>query len=163
MLKQTGVELDYQQELSFLPGALKGLGVFANYAASKFDDWGFWAGVAAVSEVEANAGVTYRYGKFSTRLNGNWVGRQLQTVGRSYNLATGAWTPASPYAPEYQAARLLCDLNLEYKITPAVTLFVDARNLFNEPTISTYRATPDDPLRILRTGTIYMVGVKGRF
>ena len=158
-LKQRGFEIDYQQQLSFIP-ALKGLGVFANYTASRFDDWGFWAGVAQVS---ANAGLTYDRGKFMSRLNGNWVGRQLQTVGRSYNLATNTWAPAAPFAPEYQAARLLVDLNLEYRLTRAITVFADARNLFNEPTISTYRAVPDDFLRKLRTGTVWMVGLKGRF
>ena len=73
------------------------------------------------------------------------------------------WTVAAPYAAEFQADRLQTDLNLEYRLKPRVTIFASIRNMLNEPSVYTYRDNKDNWMRQLKTGAVYMVGVKGSF
>ncbi len=156
-----GVEIDYSQQLSFLPGALKGLGVFANHTRLKFDDWAFNLGSA---KVITNGGLSYNHGRFSGRVNLNWVGKLLQNPSRNYNPVTGVWTyAANPGVEIYQKDRLVTDLNVEFKLNSRVSLFLDGRNILNEPSVYTYYGHEDNFERILRTGGIWMLGVKGRF
>jgi iron complex outermembrane recepter protein len=159
-LKYNGLELDYSQQLTFLPGSLRGLGVYGNYSLFHYEDRAFF--IDSPTWV-SNLGMTYSLGRFTSRVNGNWVGKRLMNPGRTYNLQTGQWTASAPFAVEYQADRLQFDLNLEYKITNSLTLFLDGRNILNEPSVYTYRGSEDNFIRILRTGGIWMVGVKGRF
>jgi TonB-dependent receptor len=156
----SGLEFDYSEQLSFLPGALKGLGVSANYTVVRYSDWAFFTGSPLQM---ANASLSYSIGKFYARINGNWLGKILNTAGRAYSLTTGLWTPAAPYANEFQASRLQTDLNLEYRLKPRMTLFCSVRNMLNEPSVYTYRDNKDDWERILKTGAVWMVGVKGSF
>ena len=159
-IKYTGIEFDYSQQLSFLPGVLKNIGVSANYTNVKYDDWAFYTGSP---EAMANASLSYSWRGFYARINGNWLGKILNTPGRTYTLATNSWAPAAPFATEYQADRLQCDLNFEYRLKPRVTLYVAIRNVFNEPSVYTYRDNKDDFMRILYTGAVWMCGVKGTF
>jgi len=155
-----GIEFDYSQQLTMLPGAFSGLGVFANLTFLSFDDWAFYTNSP---EQMRNIGLTYRYKGFSARLNSNWVGKQLINPSRTYSSVTGQWTWAAPYALEYEKARMQYDLNIEFRVTDRVTLFLDARNLTNTPSQSTYRHSEDNFIRVLNTGTIWLGGVKGTF
>ena len=159
-IKYTGIELDYAQQLTFLPGLLRNLGVSANYTNVKYDDWAFYTGSP---EQMANASLSYYVGKFNARINGNWLGKILNTPGRTYTIATNSWAPAAPFAAEFQADRLQIDLNLEYRFKPRMTFFVAIRNVLNEPSVFTYRDNKDDFIRILYTGAVWMCGVKGSF
>jgi TonB-dependent receptor len=156
----SGLEFDYSEQLSFLPGAFKGLGVSANYTVVRYSDWAFFTGSPLQM---ANASLSYSIGKFYVRVNGNWLGKILNTPGRSYSLITNAWTPAAPFANEFQAARTQTDLNLEYRLKPRMTIFCSIRNMLNEPSVYTYRDNKEDWMRILKTGAVWMVGVKGSF
>jgi iron complex outermembrane recepter protein len=156
----TGIELDYSQQLTFLPGMLRGLGVFANHTRVKFDDWAFNLGSP---EVMTNGGLSFSHRRFSGRVNLNWVGKLLQNPARSYNSTTNVWTPGAPWIQIYQRDRLVTDLNLEYRLTDRFTLFLDGRNVLNEPSVYTYYGREENFERILHTGGIWMLGVKGRF
>lgn len=154
-----GFEIDYQQQLSFLPGVLSGLGVFANHTRVKFDDWAFNTGSPEHME---NGGVSFTYKRFFGRLNFNHVGKLLQNAQKTYSAATNTWTvPVVP--PIYQKDRLVTDINLEYKVTDSLTLFLDGRNILNEESVYTYFGREENFERILKTGGIWMLGVKGRF
>ncbi len=156
----SGLEIDYAQQLSFLPGSLRGLGVFANYTRLFYDDWGFYLG--SPKEL-ANGGLSFSNRRWSARLNLNWVGKRLSNPARTYSVTTNTWTSASPFVEVWDKDRLAVDLNLEYNLTSRLTLFVDGRNIFNEPSTYSYRGNEDNWERILKTGGIWMAGVKGRF
>ncbi len=155
-----GFELDYQQQLTFLPGALRNTSIFANHTRIHYDDWAFNLGSP---EMITNAGIAYGQGRFSGRLNFNWVGKILQNPARTYSAATNAWTAASPWVQMYQRDRLVTDLNVEFRLSEHFSVFADGRNILNEPSIYTYYQHEDNFERILRTGAIWMFGVKGRF
>lgn len=140
-----GVEIDYSQQLSRLPGWMAGLGIFANLTRLDYDNPAFYFGSP---ETIANGGFSYSGRRLGGRLNANYLGRSL------------IWQAA---ANEYNRDRLQLDLNLEFKINERLTAFADARNLTNAPSQYTYRAVEENFMRILRTGTIWMVGMKGTF
>ena len=154
------MEIDYSQQLSFLPGVWKGFGVFANHTRVRFDDWAFNVGSPKVT---TNAGVSFSHNKLSARVNFNWVGKLLQNPARTYSAATNSWTSAAPFIEIYQKDRLVTDINLEYKLTNSLTLFLDGRNILNELSVSTYYGREANPERLLKTGGIWMLGVKGEF
>jgi iron complex outermembrane receptor protein len=155
-----GIEIDYQQQLSFLPGVLSRLGVFANHTRIKFDDWAFNTGSP---EVITNGGLSFSYKKFFGRLNFNKVGKILTNASKTYNSTTNVWTDVAPFRRSYQRDRLVTDINLEYQLTDKLTLFFDGRNILNEESVYTYFGREENFDRILRTGGIFMLGIKGRY
>src|SRR5690606_15780201 len=66
---RTGIELDYQQQFSFLPGPLAGLSGFANYTKIRYD-----RDVLNRPGQLANAGLSYRWNKISGNVRVNWTG-----------------------------------------------------------------------------------------
>lgn len=155
-----GYEIDYSQQLSFLPGVLKGFGIFANHTRVIFDDWAFNTGSP---ERMTNGGISYKHKRFSGRINLNHVGKLLQNPARTYSAATDSWTNAAPYVQVYQRDRLVTDINLEFDLTNSLTLFIDGRNILNEESVYTYFEREHNFERILKTGGIWMAGIKGSF
>ncbi|MDJ1482839.1 TonB-dependent receptor [Cytophagaceae bacterium YF14B1] len=131
-----GVELAYQQNLNFLPGALSGLGVYLNYTYTHSS--------AIVQRNEApetetlnlpgqaahvgNASVSYQYKGFSARASLNFNGRYLS--------ATGATTADDIYVKD----RMQLDVTLGYTITKQWRVFTEFMNLTNQP-FETYAGT----------------------
>lgn len=68
--RSEGYELEYNQQLTWLPGAFKGLGVFANYTRVKNSTPAFAYGN---SPKRGSAGVTWRYRKFNASVRGSWI------------------------------------------------------------------------------------------
>jgi TonB-dependent receptor len=152
-----GWELSFQQQLTFLPGLLKGIGVSANYTL--LDTHGDFGGRANLSTGQVagfvprsgNVSLSWRYRGFSTQLLVNYRGSHITT-----------YSAATPARNMYEMKRTIVNLGLAYQLRPAVTLNCDVANLFNE-TQSAYRGIPDQMARILIGGTTITFGVSGRF
>lgn len=120
-----GAELNYSQQLSFLPGFWKGFGVFANHTwletTGNYGRVTEPAGSALVNFTPraANAGISYSRGRFYARVNVNYTGTYL----RSYNL--------DPLSRSYQDRRTMVDTKLGFHYSRRLTLFTDVLNLFN--------------------------------
>lgn len=140
-----GFEVGGQRFFDFLPGALAGLGVQANYTLSDSN-----AGVVA----QGNAGSTNlvavpliglskhsfnliglydKYG-FNVRLAYNWRSRYLLTT-------TGVGTQT---LPEFVRPYGVLDASISYDFTPNLSLTLDAANL-NNAEYRSYLATPATP------------------
>jgi len=154
-----GIEIDFSKQFNNLPKPLSGLGVFANMTLLDYEDDRFFTGSPKKT---ANAGVNASIGHLSGRINANYIGRILTWGVSSFNETTGEWS-STDQPLEYQKERLFFDLNLDYMIKPGVRLFVDARNLTNTPSQYTYRGYDDNFVRILKTGTIWKIGIKASF
>jgi len=154
-----GFEIDFNKQFQNLPKFLSGLGIFANYTYLDYEDERFFVGSPKQT---ANGGFNASVGHFSARFNANYVGRIMTGSQASYNESTGVWTQ-SAQPQEFQKDRLSLDMNLDYMIRPGVRVFVDARNLTNEPSQYTYRGYEDNFVRILKTGTIWKIGIKASF
>jgi iron complex outermembrane receptor protein len=152
-----GWEFTFQQQFTFLPGLLKGLGASANYTLIKTEgDFG-GATNRSTNEVPGfiprtgNASLSWRHGKFSTRVLYNFVG--------SYITAFTAGTPArNNYRYKYETVTA----GVAYQYRPWLQFTVDVANLFNEPQ-ALYRSVPSQMSTTIINGTSITFGVNGRF
>lgn len=148
-----GVEFNYSQQLRFLPGALKGLSVFANY--TEIEAIGtFEAGASELRNFiprTVNVGLSFRQRGWEARASWNYTDSFLF----AFN--------ANPLLRQYKEAGRTLDLNLQYRWRPWLAVFVDAVNVFNE-TPSVYMAK--NPRRMFFSevyGARLTVGISGRF
>jgi iron complex outermembrane receptor protein len=132
--KIKGVEIQYQQPFTFLPGFLKHFGTILNYTHIKSNisyilttnatGPQLIAPLTNVSPNSANATLYYEDAKFSIRGSLAYRDQYLRTVPLRAGLpdATGSYSSTN------------FDMSASYKLTPHVTLTVDAINLTNQPT-----------------------------
>lgn len=119
-----GVELNLQQALTFLPGALSGLGVAAN---ATFLDTRFTflttagprvTGLYLQPDATANATVYYQRDRFEGRVSWNYIGGFLETINDTI-----------PNADQYWKYRSTFDANISFRITPRLTVYAEGQNL----------------------------------
>jgi iron complex outermembrane receptor protein len=144
--KMGGFEIDYVQQLTFLPGHLKGIGVFANYTRLHFDTWDNYLNAAKDTW---NAGLSYTKGPFYGQFRVNYTGK------RQTSTAVSGWY-------NYDGERRMCDVTASYRLTRRVSLFVNGKNIFDEP-IWGYLGREEAWARYARFGGFWEVGVKGAF
>jgi iron complex outermembrane receptor protein len=151
-----GWEFDYRQQLTFLPGWLKGLSVSANFTLLETE--GDFGGTAYRSNKDVqnfiprtgNASLTYAAGRFRFNVVGNYTGDYLATPN------------ATLHRNLYRQARTIVNTGVTYQWSPAVSLFCDVSNVFNEPQI-TYLYLESRPQRIIYAGQALTFGLNGRF
>lgn len=119
----SGIEVAYAQQFTFLPGWLKGFGMFANYTYLKTEgDFGGTA-VRRTGEIPGfvprtgNAGVSYALGRFSARVQVNYVS----------DFITG-FNATTPSQNLYFDERYVIDLNTRFSVKPWLNFFVDVAN-----------------------------------
>ncbi len=137
-----GMTLEYSQALSFLPGALKGLNVSANYTRT-------YASVrkAALTPHMIGGTLSYRHRRFAVSTSGKWTDT----------------TPMNTAAiPVLRKGRTMIDLSGSYQLSQRFSVFVQVRNLFNVPEYR-YQIDPIYATQNLAVGTFYTFGLKGVF
>ena len=137
-----GLTLEYSQALSFLPGALRGLNVSANYTRT-------YASLRKASLAPHMIGGTlsYRYRRLAVSTSGKWTDT----------------TPMNTAAvPLLRKNRTMIDVNSSYQITSRFSVFLQVRNLFNIPEYR-YQIDPIYATQNLSVGTFYTCGIKGVF
>jgi iron complex outermembrane receptor protein len=147
-----GFEASYQQQLSFLPGALKGLGVLANFTyLQTLGNFGAATTVRQLANLaprSGNAGINYRFRGLDARLLFNWTGEKYRGTNGGIDL--------------YAAERRFLDLKLQYTINRQYDVFLDVTNLTDEPARTDIAL---NGLRFFKTnqGVLFSAGVRGRF
>jgi len=152
-----GWELSYQQQLTFLPGLLSGLGLNANYTI--IDAHGDFGGATRLSGSEVpnfvprtgNASLSWRHGRFTTLLLYNYTGHYITN-----------YSAAAVGRNLYRAKRTTVNLGVSYRVRPAVSIACDVSNLFNEPQVF-YRGIPERMQSTIITHTTITFGVRGQF
>jgi outer membrane receptor protein involved in Fe transport len=109
-----GMELEYSQSLSFLPGAFKGLGVRASYSRNYAQ-----VIVANMTPHLVSAGLSYAYERLNTYANMNW----------------SASRPTIANGTRFQRHRLNLDVGGSYRLTSRLNAFFSVRNVLNQPFI----------------------------
>jgi len=123
-----GWEFSYQQQFTFLPGLLRGLSGSLNY--THIDTRGNFGGtlyrrsgeVAGFIPDVANASLSWRYRRFSTRLLYNFTGAHITS-----------YSATSPALNVYRYDRDTVSWGMAYQLRPEVSFTLDVANLFNEP------------------------------
>jgi len=151
-----GLELNYSQQFSFLPGFWAGFGMFANYTRlSTVGNYGRLtkepnSALANFTPRIFNGGISYQRGAFSGRMNINSLGEYM--FGYSSN----------PLARQKRKEKNMVDLKLNYNYSRKLVLFFDVGNIFNAKD-RWYRALPKN-LRIVRNfGVRFQGGIRGQF
>jgi len=145
-----GVTLEYDQQLTFLPGALRGLGLRGSI--TKIDPDGERVNMPKTA---ANWGLRYSYSKFDVQLTGNAQGK--------YRTSALSNTPTtSPNGVLYHAARELWNVSASYKINRNFEVMLAGRNIFNAPDVI-YSNVRDRVQQYSIYGSMWNIGVKGSF
>ncbi|WP_157132632.1 TonB-dependent receptor domain-containing protein, partial [Novosphingobium nitrogenifigens] len=118
-----GVTLEYDQQMTFLPGVLKGLGLRGSF------NWVDPDSVRVNLPIySANWGVRYGRGPIDVQLTGNF-----QSSYRTSALSNTPTTPANGIL--YHADRTLWNVSATYKISKTFAFQIAGRNIFNAPDI----------------------------
>lgn len=144
-----GFEIDYRQQLVFLPGILQALSVYASYSRVLAD-----ADRIGVVGKSGSGGLNFRYKNLSARLNGTWQAPMV----------TGLAT--APTRKNYRDDRYSIDAEFSFKIYRNTAVYLNGRNI-NDAPFKTYTEISDTGQRLLledaRYGAFWTVGVKGTF
>ncbi|RXK81796.1 TonB-dependent receptor [Filimonas effusa] len=125
-----GFEVAVQRQLNFLPGVLKGLGVYVNYTYTKSNADGIYNGDGEKRENVAlpgtaphmfNASLSWENKRFVARLSGNYAAAYLDELGED------------DFTDRYYDKQFFLDANASYKIGKYLRLFAEANNLTNQP------------------------------
>ena len=137
-----GIEFAYSQQLTFLPGVFKGLGVFANYNQFTRSDPELAYRAAPKT---ASAGVSFRYRRLNVAFRGAWSSETLLN-------ATG-------YLPTY----LFLGTSLNFRLTERTSLTVTGRNITNQARYVYLRNQRGMLNQFEIQGASWVFGVKGVF
>nr|WP_316627423.1 TonB-dependent receptor [uncultured Brevundimonas sp.] len=151
--KLYGVEVSYQQQFVFLPGAWEGLGFQGNLAmlAGDFEaPGGRTVDFPGVSDTIANASLFYEKYGISARVSWQWRSDWIDT------LDFGGW------GDQTRAAYESVDVSLRYAINDRVSLYLDANNLTDEQYIA-FEGDKDHPTEVEQIGRRMMAGLRLRF
>jgi TonB-dependent receptor len=137
-----GLEIEYSQSLSFLPGALKGLNARLSYTRN-------YATVitANMSPHGVNGGLSWSWRRLSLYTSTAW---------RDY-------VPLNVTNTSFNRHRMPVDVGGSFKLTRRVDLFFNGRNIWSEPVITFQRSgnAPAVPTIYEVTGAVWTFGVKG--
>jgi iron complex outermembrane recepter protein len=150
----TGLELNYQQQLTFLPGLLNGFGVYGNLTALSTE--GTYNGTVVLKDIagfikrSGNLGLSYIKHNYTIRLSANYEGDSM----RGFN--------PDPARRNYMVSRTTVDFSVRYAYRPRLNFFVDFKNLFNEKEFQ-YTGLEHRTINNRIFGTRMTAGISGSF
>ncbi|WP_295129296.1 TonB-dependent receptor [uncultured Chitinophaga sp.] len=124
-----GFEVALQRQLDFLPGVLKGLGVYANYTYTKSEASGVYnadgdkrTGVTLPGTAPHmfNLSLSFENKRFTARVSGNYTASYLDELG------------GDDFSDRYYDKQFFLDANASYKIANHWRIFAEANNLTNQ-------------------------------
>ncbi len=122
----SGFEIQWQQALTFLPGALNGLGIYLNYtnttSEAKYLDREATTLPGQASAV-GNFGLSYEKYGFAAKVAANFHGEYIFEVGGDAD------------EDIYYADNLQIDLSASYTMKNNIKFYVDATNITNTPLV----------------------------
>ena len=147
-----GIEASWQQQFSFLPGALKGLGAFANFtyldAKGNFGTTVTTTKLGQLAPRSGNAGLTWRHRGLDVRFLGNWTAQKYKSTTAPIDV--------------YNEERLILDVKLQYSVNRRYDIFLDATNITDE---SPRTDVALNGLKFFKTnqGVGFVTGVRAKF
>jgi iron complex outermembrane receptor protein len=152
-----GWEFSYQQQFTFLPGLLRGLGLSANLTI--LETRGNFGGTETrrTGEVPgfvprtSNVVLSWRHRGIGARIVANRTGEYIN-----------AFTANTPARNLYIRSRLIVNAGVAYQWRPDVSFSIDVANIFNQAQ-EFYRSIPDQMSEYRIPGTTITFGVSGRF
>ncbi len=155
-----GVEATYQQLLTFLPGLLNGLGLFANYSyttsKAAVPNRAIDPALARQGPSNWNVDVTYDKRRLSARLGLTHNDAYIYL----YNFQDGAPLGVKgPNGDQYTYAHTQLDFQSSYRLHGGLKFIVSLLNLNNE-VFGFYQGSPIYPIQREFYGRTYMFGLR---
>ena len=149
-----GIEFNYNQQLTFLPGFWKAFSLFGNYTRLKpSGDYGGTA-TSPVTELvgfvpkSANIGITFTKFGLDVRIKNTYKGRWLT----AFSTNAGA--------VRYTHPRSNVDLNILYRLNRRYSVYFDWANIFNEAEAIDYQYREELVRTNNPTGARFNLGVR---
>jgi iron complex outermembrane recepter protein len=137
-----GYTVDYTQTVSFLPRLFGATMVFANYSRATAN-----RRLPGLPPHMISGGFSTRIGRFMLSPNLKWIDE----------------TPSEATAGVVRKATLRLDFNAEYRLFRWASVFVTAKNVWDEPDAFYREYNPSKLYRYNTTGAYWTVGVRGTF
>jgi len=124
-----GFEFAFQRQLDFLPGFLKGLGIYANYTYTTSEAEGLniegredeKTALPGTANNMLNASLSYEWGPINMRLSLNYTTDYVDEFGES------------DFFDAYYDSQTFLDFNASYEIMKGFYVFAEANNITNQP------------------------------
>lgn len=122
-----GLELSFQRQLDFLPGFLKGFGVYLNYTLTESNTTGIQGRekddlrLTGTAKNMLNASLSYETKKLVLRASLNYASDYIDLIGDS------------SFDDVYYDKQLFLDVNASYAVSPKWRVYFEANNLTNQP------------------------------
>ena len=155
----TGLEFAFQKNLDFLPGALKGVGVYLNYTYthSEVDNFEIDGrenesiALPGTPSNNLNASLSYEYKNFFFRISSNWTDAYRDSEGIGESKFYDSWYDSSFHL----------DINAYYVFGKEKQwkVYFDANNLTDQP-LRFYQGIEERTLQAEYYGANYSLGVK---
>jgi len=174
-----GVEFGYAQNFNILPkpfgtlnlqvnGTLLGITAIktnqvfsttdANLNAAIHEQIGLNLGLASVKRA-LNISLSTTFGKFGFNIQSNYAGRQLKAISQKTVKFTDVAVNQYFNEQQFQAAREVVDVRIDYKLSRRLTPYFQVRNILGRPIIF---ETANLPLNHAEYGDpIYELGLRG--
>lgn len=151
-----GAEIAFQRQLDFLPGALKGFGVYLNYTFTtsnaegiRNEDGELREGISLPGTAPhlVNASLSYENKKLVLRASMNYAADYIDEVG------------SSDFSDRYYDRQLFVDVNGSFAFTPNFRFFFELNNLTNTP-LRYYQGVRERTMQMEYYNTRLNAGVK---
>lgn len=152
-----GLEIDYRQALTFLPGLLSHTGLEVNYTYSPSDSGQTDLAGNSIpfqdnSKQQANLILWFQNDRFQARIAGNY--RSKRAVSQNFGGVNGL--------EMYQAPTFYVDASASWNVAPHVQIFAQISNLTNEHE-RYYLVWPDQVGHTTQFERRYVLGVRAHF
>ena len=149
----SGFELQWSQQLTFLPGILSGLGIYTNYTHTSSEANYYDRDPTAMPGQADNVGnvaLSFEAGGFTARASMNFHGMYLEEVGGDED------------EDVYYADNAQMDLSFTYDLKSGIKLYADVVNLNNSPLVY-YEGSEETPLQREYYSQGFRMGAKFNF
>lgn len=127
--KLFGIELAIQRQLDFLPGFLKGFGIYLNYTYTSSEAEGLnipgreqeKISLPGTANNMFNASLSYEWDAFTMRVSLNHTGSYVDEFGEE------------EFFDSYYDKQTFLDINASYEIIRGLTFFTEFNNITNQP------------------------------
>ncbi len=129
-VKVTGFEVSLQRQLDFLPGFMKGFGIYLNYTYTHSKADGIYDEdgekreglmLPGTAPHLFNGSLSYENKQLSVRLSANYAGSYIDEVG------------GTAFDDSYYDHQFFLDANASVVLIPNLRIFAEANNLTNQP------------------------------
>jgi TonB-dependent receptor len=152
-----GITLKYDQQLTFLPGVLKGLSIFGSFTTATLKNSETEEEEIGRASKAASGGIKYRLGRFNVQLRGGWDDDRLIGITRPY--PDRRWMTTDH---RYRKSRAYVDLSGGFRLNKNLEMVFSIRNLTGEPVIY-YSNVPNRICWYSTPDTIWNLSIRGKY